>query len=238
MQGSVLIIDKPAGLSSAQVVGRVKKLLHVKKVGHAGTLDPFATGVLVCLVNQATRLAQFFLSSEKQYEAELRLGIDTDTQDRTGQVIRRRPIPEGVEAALQRVCDRFVGDIAQIPPAFSALKHQGVALYKLARSGKPVRKPARNIRIEQLQIRSISLPTVRFSVTCSAGTYIRTLCADIGEMLGCGGHLSELRRTVSSGFNIDEAISLEALSHCVAAKTQGFQRKAIPLWVSRPLRVN
>ena len=216
MQGSVLIIDKPAGLSSAQVVGRVKKLLRAKKVGHAGTLDPFATGVLVCLVDKATRLARFFLSSEKQYEAELRLGIDTDTQDRTGQVIRRRPIPEGVESALQDVCDRFVGDIAQIPPAFSALKHQGVALYKLARSGKPVQKQARRIRIERLQIRSVSLPTVRFSVTCSAGTYIRTLCADIGERLGCGGHLSELRRTVSSGFSIDEAIPLETLLRCAA----------------------
>lgn len=212
MQGGVMIIDKPAGLSSAQVVGRVKKLLHVAKVGHAGTLDPFATGVLVCLVNQATRLAQFFLASGKQYDAELCLGVDTDTQDRTGQTVNRRPLPDFTEVELPQVFSRFVGDIEQVPPAYSALKHNGVALYKLARSGRPVQKPARHVRIERLQITAISLPTVRFSVTCSAGTYIRTLCADIGQALGCGGHLSELRRTVSSGFSIDEAVSLETLT--------------------------
>jgi len=215
MRGGVLIIDKPAGLSSAQVVGRVKKLLQAPKVGHAGTLDPFATGVLVCLVNQATRLAQFFLSSGKQYEAELCLGVDTDTQDRTGRIVNRRPVPDFTEVDLQQIFGRFVGDIEQMPPAYSALKHNGVALYKLARSGRPVQKPARNVRIETLQIRAISLPTVRFTVTCSAGTYIRTLCADIGHALGCGGHLSELRRTVSSGFSIGEAISMEALTCCV-----------------------
>ena len=215
MQGDVLIIDKPAGLSSAQVVGRVKKLLHAAKVGHAGTLDPFATGVLVCLVNQATRLAQFFLASGKQYEAELCLGVDTDTQDRTGQTVNRRPVPNFTKVDLQEIFSRFVGDIEQVPPTYSALKHNGVALYKLARSGRPVQKPARHVRIETLQIKTISLPTVRFSVTCSAGTYIRTLCADIGQALGCGGHLSELRRTVSSGFGIDEAISMETLTGCV-----------------------
>lgn len=216
MRGSVLIIDKPAGLSSAQVVGRVKKLLYAAKVGHAGTLDPFATGVLVCLVNQATRLAQFFLTSGKQYEAELRLGVDTDTQDRTGRIVNSRPVPDFTEADLQQIFSRFVGNIEQIPPAYSALKHNGVALYKLARRGQPVQKPARNVRIETLQIKMIALPMVRFSVTCSAGTYIRTLCADIGHALGCGGHLSELRRTVSSGFSIDEAISMETLAGCVA----------------------
>ena len=216
MQGDVLIIDKPEGLSSAQVVGRVKKLLHAAKVGHAGTLDPFATGVLVCLVNQATRLAQFFLTSGKQYDAQLCLGVDTDTQDRTGRVVNRRPVPDYTEVELEQIFSRFVGDIEQIPPAYSALKHNGVALYKLARRGRPVQKPARSVRIEMLQIKAIALPMVRFSVTCSAGTYIRTLCADIGQALGCGGHLRELRRTVSSGFDIGEAISMDALARCVA----------------------
>jgi tRNA pseudouridine55 synthase len=171
---------------------------------------------LVCLINQATRLAQFFLASGKQYDAELCLGVDTDTQDRTGQVVHRRTVPDFTEVELKEIFSRFVGDIEQIPPTYSALKHKGVALYKLARRGRPVQKPARNVRIEKLQIKTIALPMVRFSVTCSAGTYIRTLCADIGQALGCGGHLSELRRTVSSGFSIGEAISMEALTRCVA----------------------
>jgi tRNA pseudouridine55 synthase len=215
MQSGVLIIDKPAGLTSARVVGRVKQLLGAKRVGHAGTLDPFATGVLVCLINQATRLAQFFLTGDKQYVAELYLGVHTDTQDFTGQVIDRRPLKEISEADLHKVFSRFVGEIEQTPPAYSALKHKGVALYKLARKGRPVQKPARTIRIESLRIDSISLPTVRFSVTCSAGTYVRTLCADIGRALGCGGHLSALRRTVSSGFSVSEAVSMETLGRCM-----------------------
>jgi len=216
MQDGVLIIDKPNGLSSARVVAKVKKLLAAKKVGHAGTLDPFATGVLVCLVNQSTRLARFLLAGEKQYEAELSLGADTDTQDHTGQVVNRRPVPVFSGEDLERVFTRFVGWSEQLPPAYSALKHQGVALYKLARRGQAVQKPARRIHINRLEIRSICLPKIRFSVTCSAGTYIRTLCADIGHVLGCGGHLSALRRTKSSGFDISEAIALEALADCVA----------------------
>jgi len=212
MQGGVLIIDKPAGISSAQVVGKVKKLLRAKKVGHAGTLDPFATGVLVCLVGQATRLAQFFLTGRKQYEAELCLGIETDTQDPTGQVTNRRTVPAFSESDLQQVFERFSGLVEQVPPAYSALKHHGVALYKLARRGRPVQKPARRVCIEGIQIQAVSLPKVRFSVTCSAGTYIRTLCADIGHALGCGGHLSALRRTMSSGFDIGETVSLEMLN--------------------------
>lgn len=212
MRGGVLIIDKPADLSSAQVVGKVKKLLGARKVGHAGTLDPFATGVLVCLINQATRLAQFFLTGMKQYEAELCLGVETDTQDPTGQVINQRTVPTFSESDLTQVFERFSGVIEQVPPAYSALKHNGVALYKLARNGRPIQKPARRVRIEAIQIRSVSLPKVRFTVTCSAGTYIRTLCADIGQVLDCGGHLSALRRTMSSGFGIGEAVNLKMLS--------------------------
>ncbi len=216
MGDGVLIIDKPTGLSSAQAVGQVKKILRAKKVGHAGTLDPFATGVLVCLVNQATRLAQFLLTSSKQYEAELYLGVVTDTQDLTGQVVRNHRVPILSDSDLKRVFSRFVGELEQTPPVYSALKHKGVALYKLAREGQPVTKPARHVCIEKLEIKSVTLPTVQFAVTCSAGTYIRTLCADIGQELGCGGHLSKLRRTMSSDFSIDEAISLKALTQQAA----------------------
>jgi tRNA pseudouridine55 synthase len=159
-------------------------------------------------------LAQFFLSGEKRYEAEICLGSETDTQDGTGQVLSTRPVPEFTAAHLNRVFRRFVGEMEQVPPVYSALKHQGVALYKLARRGCPVQKPARPIRILSLEIRAISLPKVQFSVGCSGGTYIRTLCADIGRALGCGGHLSSLRRTMSSGFGIEEAIDLEVLARC------------------------
>lgn len=224
MEDGVLIIDKPAGWSSAQVVGRVKNMIQADKVGHAGTLDPFATGVLVCLVNRATRLAQFFLSGEKTYQAELCLGTETDTQDGTGTVIAEQPVPAFTQADLEEVFGRFRGVIEQVPPVYSALKHQGVALYKLARRGQPMRKPARRVHIRRLVIRGIALPGVQFAVTCSGGTYIRTLCADIGRALGCGGYLRQLRRTASSGFGIEGAISLEALTRCVA---QG--RRSLPL---------
>ena len=212
MRDGVLIVDKPAGMSSAQVVGKIKRCLRVQKVGHAGTLDPFATGVLVCLINRATRLAQFLLAGKKEYHAILHLGVDTDTQDVTGQVVDRQPVPEVDEALLQKVFSEFIGTIEQKPPVYSALKHKGVALYKLARRGCPVQKPARKIHIEQLAISSIDMPEVSFSITCSAGTYIRTLCADIGQRLGCGGYLRALRRTKSSGFGLDEAIRLEMLN--------------------------
>lgn len=224
MRDGVLIIDKPAGQSSARVVSQVKKHLQARKVGHAGTLDPFATGVLVCLINRASRLAQFFLRGAKRYEAELCLGIETDTQDGTGQVLDTRPVPDFTEDHLHHVFRQFVGQIEQVPPVYSALKHEGVALYKLARRGRPIHKPARRIHIMSLVIHRVSLPRVQFSVSCSGGTYIRTLCADIGEALGCGGHLGQLRRTMSSGFGIDEAISLDVL-----ARRAGDPQRQVPL---------
>ena len=208
-------MDKPEGLSSAQAVGRVKKLLGACKVGHAGTLDPFATGVLVCMLNQATRLGRFLLAGNKTYRAVLHLGIATDTQDGTGQIIARHHVDAGIEARLADTFRRFEGEIEQQPPVYSALKHKGVALYKLARRGQPVQKPPRRVRISALEIESVDLPEIRFQVTCSAGTYIRSLCADIGQTLGCGGHLRKLRRTASSGFGLDEAVSLSELEDSV-----------------------
>lgn len=214
----IIILDKPEGLSSAQAVGRVKRLLGARKAGHAGTLDPFATGVLVCMLNQATRLGRFLLAGEKTYTAILRLGIATDTQDGTGQVIERQPVAARIEKRLTGVFRRFEGEIVQTPPAYSALKHKGVPLYKLARRGRPVQKPARRVRISALRIEAVKLPEIYFRVTCSAGTYIRSLCADIGQDLGCGGHLSQLRRTNSSGFGIDTAIDLADLEKRVRTR--------------------
>ena len=207
----ILVIDKPPGLSSARVVSIVKRLLQAQKVGHAGTLDPFATGVLIVCVNQATRLARFWLNSAKTYQAELCLGIETDTQDPTGTVISTCDAVDVPEDTLQAVMKSFVGTMNQAPPVYSALKHQGVPLYRLARKGEPFQKPARQIQIYRLEILDIALPMVRFEVSCSAGTYIRTLCADIGKILGCGGHLKNLRRTASSGYSITYAIPLSEL---------------------------
>lgn len=207
----ILIVDKSAGISSAKVVARVKKLLKARKAGHTGTLDPFATGVLVCCINRATKLSRFFLHGEKKYEAILHLGIETDTQDSTGKVTSTYNNIEFSEKTIRSVFKQFEGTITQLPPVYSALKYKGIPLYKHARKNKPVQKPARRVSILSLEILEINLPTIRFEVSCSAGTYIRTLCADIGEALGCGGHLKELRRTESSGFTIKDAATLEEL---------------------------
>jgi len=217
--GAVVVVDKPAGLSSAQTLARVKRLFEAKKAGHAGTLDPFATGVMVCCLDQATRLADFFLGGEKTYAGTMVLGIATDTQDATGRVIATAPVPELDKAAIAAVFARFTGTVNQVPPAFSALKHQGVALYKLARQGQPVVKPARPVTIMTLDVEAVCLPRITFTVTCSAGTYIRTLCSDIGLALGCGGHLQELRRMAASGFTIAEAATIEELAAWAEAGT-------------------
>lgn len=220
----IVVVDKPKGISSAGVVARVKGIFGVKKVGHTGTLDPFATGVLICCINQATRLSQFFLKGDKVYEAELVLGTVTDTQDATGAVVERHPLDGVTAEQVHEMATRFVGTITQVPPVYSALKHKGTPLYKLARRGLPVEKPARPVRINSIEILAVNLPAVRFSVSCSSGTYVRTLSADMGRKLGCGGHLRALCRTASCGFSLDAAFSLEKLTEL---KAQGRVGEAV-----------
>ncbi len=212
----VVIVDKPAGTSSARVLAEVKRLCNAKKAGHAGTLDPFATGVLVCCLNQATRLASFFLHDWKKYRGTLHLGVETDTQDPTGQVLSEKDASAVTAADVRRVAAHFTGTIEQVPPVYSALKHKGTPLYRLARIGQPVQKPPRKVTIAQLTILEIAIPFVSFEVTCSAGTYIRTLCTDIGRQLKCGGHLKALQRLESSGFTIAEAVTLDDLAALAA----------------------
>lgn len=207
----VLVIDKPADMSSARVVAVVKKSLKARKVGHAGTLDPFAEGVLICCVNQATRLAGFLLHGSKKYAAQLKLGVETDTQDLTGTVVSTAKVANYSPQTIQSVIESFKGPIEQLPPVYSALKHNGVPLYKLARRGRPVQKPPRQVQIYDIRVTDVNLPYVHFEVSCSAGTYIRTLGADIGQKLGCGGHISALKRTASSGFTLNQAIPLPVL---------------------------
>jgi tRNA pseudouridine55 synthase len=207
----VIVVDKPANITSARVVAIVKRALNAGKAGHAGTLDPFAEGVLICCINQATRLAGFLLHGSKKYVAELKLGQETDTQDLTGVVVSTTEAVDYSRPTIQAVVESFKGPIDQLPPVYSALKHKGVALYKLARRGQPVQKPPRQVQIYDICLKEVDLPYVRFEVSCSAGTYIRTLGADIGKKLGCGGHLSALKRIASSGFTLDQAIPLSAL---------------------------
>jgi len=207
----VVIVDKPPGMTSAGVVARLKKISGARKVGHTGTLDPFATGVLICCLNRATRLARFFLHGEKAYRGEMVLGVETDTQDVTGEVIARCEDVQASPGQIKAAFGRFKGAFEQKPPVFSALKHQGVPLYKLARNGKPHEKPPRRVVISSMDVLGIDFPRVRFAVACSAGTYIRSLCADIGRELGCGAYLEKLVRTESCGFSISQAKGLEEL---------------------------
>ncbi|MFO7568898.1 MAG: tRNA pseudouridine(55) synthase TruB [Smithellaceae bacterium] len=204
----IVVIDKPAGLTSHDVVSEVKKILGAQKAGHTGTLDPMATGVLPVCINEATKLAQFLLAENKTYLATMLLGVQTDTQDTEGKVIHKsdRIVAEKeIRAALARM----VGRIKQIPPAFSALKHKGKPLYKYARAGEFPDVPEREVEIFSLDIKELSFPYVTFMVSCSKGTYIRTLCSDVGNMLGCGACLSGLRRLQSGFFTEGLALSLE-----------------------------
>jgi len=249
----VLVINKPTGWTSHDVVARARTLLGMSKVGHTGTLDPAATGVLVLCVGRATRIAEYLMSADKAYRAVLRLGVATDTQDATGTVVGRvaETLPD--QAAIVEVMNRFVGRRQQVPPMYSAVKVQGVPLYKAARAGRTVSRSPREFTIRSLEIRSITptpssesglgssrvgaggvsagpppatvgvgealsagpSPTmidVTFDVVCSKGTYVRTLCADIGELLGVGGHLASLERRRVGRFCIEEAMSLDELA--------------------------
>lgn len=215
----VLVINKPAGWTSHDVVARARTLLGMSKVGHTGTLDPAATGVLVLCLGRATRIAEYLMSADKAYRAVLRLGVATDTQDATGTVVGRvaETLPE--QAAIAEVMNRFVGRGQQVPPMYSAVKVQGVPLYKAARAGRTVSRSPREFTVRSLEIRSIAPPAgspptldVTFDVVCSKGTYVRTLCADIGELLGVGGHLASLERRRVGRFCIEEAMSLDELA--------------------------
>jgi tRNA pseudouridine55 synthase len=207
----ILIVDKPQNITSARVISRIKKISGINKIGHTGTLDPMATGVMICTINRATRLSRFFLTSPKKYAAVLRLGVETDTLDATGRIVATRQIDSVSEHAVVEACKQFEGDIFQTPPAYSALKQNGIPLYKYARNGTPVIKPPRKVFISTIKIIDIHLPDIRFEVECSSGTYIRSLCADIGNTLGCGGHLKELKRTACGGFDMTEAIPLSEI---------------------------
>ena len=203
----VLSVAKPAGWTSHDVVEKIRRSLGLSKVGHAGTLDPMATGVLPVLLGKGTRVSEYLIEWEKEYVAVLRLGQETDTQDATGVITQELPIAGIGESAIREVAAQFLGTIQQVPPMYSALKVEGRALYKMARAGKTVTRKPRSITIHRLEILSVEIPDVVIRVTCSKGTYIRTLCSDMGKALGVGGHLRELCRTRVGPFHIDDAVS-------------------------------
>ena len=211
MESGVLLIDKPEGPSSAHIVRRVKDISGAKRVGHLGSLDPFASGLLLLGINEGTKIADIFLGASKNYRGVMTLGKRTDSQDSTGKVVEVRSVPALGAVQLGALEAEFTGDLQQIPPMFSALKKDGVRLYKLARQGKEVPRAPRSIRIERLQLRQLNNVEIEFEVTCSRGTYVRTLAADMGEFLGCGGHLKSLRRTACGHLTVERATTLEAL---------------------------
>ncbi len=206
----VLLIDKPTEHTSHDVVARVRHKLRQKRVGHAGTLDPMATGLLLVLVGKSTRLSQYLMSGDKEYEGEMTLGVVTNSQDAEGEVVETRPVPADLDRAkIEAVMQTFRGDQYQTPPMFSAIKVDGVPLYKMARKGEEVDREPRFIRIMAIEVLGVELPKIRFRVRCSKGTYVRTIAHDFGQKLGCGAHLSALRRTASGDLRVEQAIRLE-----------------------------
>ena len=206
----VLLLDKPLGFSSNQALQKVKWLYQAEKAGHTGTLDPLATGLLPICFGEATKFAQYLTDADKTYVAKIRFGVTTTTGDAEGDVVQTRPVNLQHNALLETL-DRFRGNITQVPPMYSALKHEGKALYEYARAGVEIARKARDVNIKSIQLNHFDENVAEITVTCSKGTYIRTLAEDIGEALGCGAHLIALRRTATAGYAIAKSVSVEAL---------------------------
>ena len=207
----VLVIDKPKGPTSFDVVRQVRFLLKVKKAGHTGTLDPMATGVLPICLGDATKVAGFITEGDKAYDATVRLGVETDTQDAEGKVMAEAPVPALTAPMLEAVLSPFRGTFEQVPPMYSAVKVGGKRLYELARAGEEVERAGRQVTVYELTLRDFSSNTLRLSVRCSKGFFVRTLAYDIGRALGCGAHLEALRRTMSGPFTLAQSLPLAEL---------------------------
>ena len=207
----LLAVNKEAGWTSHDVVAKVRGLFGGTKVGHAGTLDPAATGLLPLLIGKATRIAEYLVEWDKEYRAHLRLGQTTDTLDATGAILERKPTDELTSDMIRKAVDRFRGEIQQVPPMYSAVKIKGVPLYRSARAGKTITRNARTVVIHGLEVLDIAGPDVTLRVVCSKGTYIRTLCADIGNVLGVGGHLRALERTRVGPLTLNRALTVDEI---------------------------
>jgi tRNA pseudouridine55 synthase len=210
-KSGILLVDKPSGPSSFQVVKCVRRILGAIKAGHLGTLDPFATGLLMVCINEGTKLAPFLIDEKREYEGVIKLGTTTDTFDGTGSVVRREAVPLLDGSALRDIGERFSGEIWQTPPMFSALKHNGVPLYRLARRGQQVKREKRRVTIEGLRLTLKEKDEIFFHAVCSRGAYLRSLAAEIGEVIGCGAHLMSLRRLACGAFRIEDAVQVDAI---------------------------
>ena len=222
----ILLVDKPRGPTSHDVVDTVRRLYRTRRVGHAGTLDPMATGLLIVMVGRATKASDRLMAEDKAYEAELTLGVVTDSQDAEGKVLETNPVPPLDAATVRAAVEAMAGDRLQVPPMHSARKVGGVALHKLARQGKEVAREARPIRVHAAELLGWESPRLRFRVRCTKGTYVRTLGHDLGRALGPGGHLTALRRTASGALDVARAATLEELGALDAA---GLAARLIPV---------
>jgi tRNA pseudouridine55 synthase len=218
----VLLVDKAEGMTSHDVVALARRKLGTKKIGHCGTLDPIATGLLLLTIGRGTKVQDLLMSEDKEYAGTFVLGVTTDTQDREGEVIQERAVTAFDEDQIRSTFERFRGDFYQLPPMVSAKKHGGVPLYKLARQGKTVEREPRLVHVYRYTIDRIELPEIYFSVLCSKGFYVRTYVHDIGEVLGCGAHLKALRRTRSGRFDVANAITVDEIKQ--APREQILQR--------------
>ncbi|MDB6114693.1 MAG: truB [Lacunisphaera sp.] len=227
----VLLVDKPKGLTSHDVVYHLRRKLQMKKIGHAGTLDPMATGVLVMLIGKATRISQYLMSVDKAYEGEATLGVVTDSQDAEGEIMETRPVPELSEAQVRDTMKTFLGDQYQTPPMHSAIKVDGVKLYQLARKGEVVEREPRFIRVASFELLSFALPKLTFDLHCTKGTYVRTIAHDLGQKLGCGAHLSALRRTASGKFKIADCLPLAEIEKLSLPE---IEKRLIPVYEAAP----
>ena len=207
----VLLVDKAEGMTSHDVVAIVRRQLGIKKIGHCGTLDPIATGLLLLTIGRGTKVQDLLMSEDKEYVGALELGTSTSTQDREGEVVETKPVPQLSDDQIRAAFEKFRGDFYQMPPMVSAKKHGGVPLYKLARQGKVVEREPRFVHVYRYTIDRIALPEIGFSVLCSKGFYVRTYAHDIGEHLGCGAHLKSLRRTKSGRFDVAGSITVDEI---------------------------
>lgn len=222
----ILLVDKPQGITSHDVVSKMRRVFHIKKVGHAGTLDPMATGLLLILIGKATKASQYLMSMDKEYTGTVRLGQITDSQDADGEMVEERPVPELTEGDVKAQMKTFIGDQYQTPPMFSAKKINGQKLYKLARQGKTVEREPRVIHISRFELTNFALPEVSFLVGTSKGAYVRTIAHDLGERLGCGGHLNVLRRTAVGQFRVEKSSTIDELESMAPS---ALRKKLIPV---------
>ena len=227
----VLLVDKPTGFTSHDVVARLRRKLAMKRIGHAGTLDPMATGLLIILVGKATRISQYLTNLDKEYEGTIELGKITNSQDADGEVMETRPVPALTEAEVRTVMQTYLGDQYQTPPMFSAIKVDGVPLYKRARKGEEVEREPRFIRVAAFDLLGLTPPTLTFDLHCTKGTYVRTIAHDLGQKLGCGAHLSALRRTGSGKFKIAQCLPLDEIERLSLPE---IEKRLIPVYEAAP----